>query len=83
MIFASISFGSTSRAEANTLADVYEAVSISVAYGVGERACGIPCGAVAAAATVVVNNNAAKVAEETASQSRSYLQQIFGFWGFH
>ena len=51
LIFASQGFGATSRAEANTLANVYEAVSVSVAYGVGDRVCGIPCGAVAAAAT--------------------------------
>ncbi len=83
LIFASQGFGATSRAEANTLANVYEAVSVSVAYGVGDRVCGIPCGAVAAAATVVVNDNAAKAAESTANQARSSLQQIFGFWGFH
>lgn len=83
LIFASQTISSTPRAEASTMANVYEAVSIAVAYGVGERVCGIPCGAAATAVTVVVNENAPRAAEAVASETRSTLQQIFGFWGFH
>jgi hypothetical protein len=83
LIFASQTVGSTPRAEASTMANVYEAVSIGVAYGLGERVCGIPCGAAATAVTVVVNENAPRAAEAVASETRSTLQRIFGFWGFH
>jgi hypothetical protein len=63
LIFASQTVSSTPGAEASTLADVYEVVSITIAFGLGERVCGIPCGAAATAVTVVVNENAHRAAE--------------------
>jgi hypothetical protein len=62
LIFASQIVSRTPGAEASTMANVYEAVSIAVAYGLGERLCGIPCGAAASAVTVIVNENAPRAA---------------------
>ena len=83
LIFAFQTFGSAPKAEASTLGNVYEAVSTAVAYDLGTKACGLACGAAAAAATVVVNENATQVASSGASATKSRLQSIFGFWGFH
>jgi hypothetical protein len=83
LLFASQAFSSTPKAEASTVGDVYSFVSTSVAFGIGDRYCGISCGAAAGAAVVVVNDNASKAAEAAVVDTRSTLQRIFGFWGFH
>jgi hypothetical protein len=83
LLFASQLISGTPRAEANTIGEVYYFVSSSVAFSVGDKVCGIPCGAAAGAAVVVVNNNASKAADTAVVETKSTLQRIFGFWGFH
>ena len=79
LIIALQAADSTPKAEAFTLANVYEGVSVAISYDLGSKACGVGCGAAAVAATIVVNENASEAANET----KSRLQSIFGFWGFH
>jgi hypothetical protein len=83
VLFATQTVGRAPKVEARTLANVYEAVSVAVSYDLGSKVCGIGCGAAAAAATVVVNSNAANAANATVNATRSRLQDVFGFWGFH
>lgn len=83
LLFASQAISNTHKAEASTVGEVYSFLSTSIAYGIGDRYCGIPCGAAAGAAVIVVNDNASKAADTAVVETRSTLQRIFGFWGFH
>ena len=69
------------RAEANTIVDIYQAVSVGIAWDLGYKICPIACPAAAFAAVVVINNNAATVAEKSIEYAKPGLLQMFTNWG--
>ena len=69
------------RAEANTIVDIYQAVSVGIAWDLGSKICPIACPAAAVAAVVVINNNAATVAEKSIEYAKPGLLQMFTNWG--
>ncbi len=69
------------RAEANTIVDIYQAVSVGIAWDLGSKICPIACPAASVAAVVVINNNAATVAEKSIEYAKPGLLQMFTNWG--
>ena len=69
------------QAEANSIVDIYQAVSVGIAWDLGSKVCPIACPAVAVAAVIVINNNAATAAEKSIEYVKPGLLQIFTNWG--
>jgi hypothetical protein len=69
------------KAEASSIVDIYQAVSVGIAWDLGSKVCPIACAAAAVSAVIVMNNNAATVAEKSIEYVKPGLLQMFTNWG--